>query len=256
MNDYPGYRPCAIVPYYDHPETLSDVVAALRRVHLPVVVVDDGSPPASRPAADAATQSPPGAHVPVILIRHKVNQGKGAAVISGLRYAAQNGFTHAVQVDADAQHELSRLPAMLDRSRAAPAAFVVGEAVYDETVPHGRYYARYLTHVWVWINCLSRAVRDSMCGFRVYPVEPILEVIGEAERHIARHMGFDVEICVRSVWTGIPVVNFPVPVTYAGEQPSHFRPIMDNVEISWMHARCFFGMLTRAPRLVLRRLER
>lgn len=253
MTEPSAYRPCALVPYYDHPRTLPDVVAALQREGLPVVVVDDASPPAGRYAADAVARAP-GGGARVILVRHEVNRGKGAAVMSGLRYASRHGFTHAVQVDADAQHDLARLPALLDRSRAAPEALVVGEAIYDQTVPRGRYFARYLTHVWVWINCLSRAVRDSMCGFRVYPVESILAVAG-AEKHIASRMGFDVEICVRSVWAGIPVENFPVPVTYAGEQRSHFRPLMDNVEISWMHTRCFFGMLMRAPRLIRQRWE-
>lgn len=252
MNEPPAYRPCAIVPHYDHPETLPDVVSALRRADLPVIVVDDASPPAGRRAADAATRVS-GDGEPVVLIRHDVNRGKGAAVVSGLRYAARHGFTHAVQVDADAQHDLTRISELLDRSRAAPQALVVGEAIYDETVPRGRYYGRYLTHVWVWINCLSRAVRDSMCGFRVYPVGEILAVVGGAESSIAKRMGFDVEICVRSVWAGVPVENFPVPVTYAGQQRSHFRPFMDNVEISWMHTRCFFGMLVRAPRLIRRR---
>lgn len=253
MNDRPAYRPCAVVPYYDHPGPLPGVVAALRDAGLPVVVVDDASSPDSRQAAAEVAQRTTGDAVPVVLLRHEVNSGKGEAIITGLRYAAAQGYTHAVQVDADAQHDLTRLPALLETSRAAPAALVAGEAVYDDSVPRQRHYGRYLTHVWVWINCLSLAVRDSMCGFRVYPVAPVLTVIDSVDKRISRRMGFDVEICVRSVWAGIPVVNFPVSVVYRDDGVSHFRPFRDNVEISWMHARCFFGMLWRLPRLLARR---
>lgn len=255
MVERSDFRACALVPYYDHPGTLPRVVAALRRAGLPVVVVDDASPPASRRIADETTQNDFGGEPPVVLIRHAENRGKGAAVISGLRYAARQGFTHVVQVDADAQHDLSRFPSLMAVSREAPGALVIGQAVYDETVPPARYYGRYLTHVWVWINCLSLEVRDSMCGFRVYPVDATLAVIDDGGRRFAQRMGFDVEVCVRWEWTGMPVVNFPVKVIYSGDRPSHFRPFLDNLEISWMHTRCFFGMLLRAPRLLLRRVQ-
>lgn len=253
MSEQPEYRPCALVPYYDHPRPLPGVVAALRDAGLPVVLVDDASPTASREVAVEVAQRSTGDAGSVILLSHEVNSGKGEAVITGLRYAAKQGYTHALQVDADAQHDLSRLTSLLETSRAAPGALVIGVAVYDDSVPRRRYYGRYLTHVWVWINCLSRAVRDSMCGFRVYPVAPVLAVIEVADKRIARRMGFDIEVCVRSVWAGISVVNFPVPVLYRRDGVSHFRPFRDNVEISWMHARCFFGMLLRLPRLLARR---
>lgn len=253
MNDCPAYRPCAVIPYYDHPGPLPGVVAALRDAGLPVVVVDDASPPAGRQTAAEVARQTRGEAVPVILLRHEVNSGKGEAIITGLRYAAEKGYSHAVQVDADAQHDLTRLSALLEISRAAPEALVVGEAIYDDTVPRLRRYGRYLTHIWVWTNCLSLAVRDSMCGFRVYPVAPVLAVIDAADKRIARRMGFDVEICVRGVWAGIPVVNFPVQVVYRVDGVSHFHPFKDNVEISWMHARCFLGMLRRLPRLLTRR---
>ena len=113
----------------------------------------------------------------VFLLRHPRNQGKGGAVISGLREARRLGFSHALQVDADGQHDLSGVELFLDRASQAPDAVICGYPRYDASVPKGRLYARYLTHVWVWINTLSLAIRDSMCGFRVYPLEPTLALL-------------------------------------------------------------------------------
>lgn len=257
MNEQRGIRACAVVPYYDHPDTLPDVVDALLDSGLPVVIVDDGSPLESRAVADGLAGPVCGARTgrPVELIRHRENRGKGSAVTSGLRYAALRGFTHVIQVDADAQHDLNRLTPFLEQISNTPNALVLGRAVYDESAPDIRKYSRYLTHIWVWINCLSLRVKDSMCGFRAYPVADTLRVIDHAGNAMARRMGFDIEVCVRSVWEEMEIIDFPIAVNYPRNGKSHFRPLRDNLEISWVHIRCFAGMLFRAPRLLLRRIR-
>ena len=256
MIDCEHYRPCALVPYYNHPQGISDVVNALCHIHLPVIVVDDASSPLNQQVVDelviALRNDMPASLVEVV--RHNINQGKGASVITGLRFALRNGYTHALQVDADAQHDMSQLSSIIDQSKKYPKAFVVGQPIY-ESVPLLRYYSRYLTHLWVWINSLSFQVKDTMCGFRIYPVEAILAIVSDNEKNIAQRMGFDIEICVRSIWKNIQIINFPVKVKYDEDGISHFRPFMDNVEISWMHTRCFFGMLKRLPQLLLQKTK-
>lgn len=121
---------------------------------------------------------------------------------------------------------------------------------YDESVPKGRLYGRYLTHLWVWINTLSFAIRDSMCGFRIYPLAPVLALM--AQEPIGRRMDFDVEIIVRLFWRGVAVINLPTRVTYPSDGVSHFDVWRDNVRISRMHARLFFGTSRRLPRWLLR----
>ncbi|GHU20338.1 hypothetical protein FACS189475_09020 [Betaproteobacteria bacterium] len=117
-------------------------------------------------------------------------------------------------------------------------------------MPKGRLYGRYLTHVWVWINTLSLRIPDSMCGFRIYPlaaVMPLLPVLARASR-----MDFDTEILVRLDWAAAPIVNLPVAVRYPVGGLSHFQPLRDNLRISAMHTRLFFGMLHRFPQLLAR----
>jgi predicted LPLAT superfamily acyltransferase len=233
------------VPTYRHADALDAIVGSLRASGLPVIVIDDGNDvgTAARIAAICA------AHRGVELRRETANGGKGAAVLTGLELAALRGFTHAVQVDADGQHDLSRVGDMLKLAESQPDALITGAPVYDETMPLGRRIGRWATHIWVSINTLTPRIVDSMCGFRVYPVARVLDVARSAD--IAKRMGFDTEILVRLSWSGAAILTLPVSVTYPPGNHSNFQMWRDNIEISRMHARLFFGMLRRAPGWIL-----
>jgi glycosyltransferase involved in cell wall biosynthesis len=239
----------AVIPVYNHGLAVGAVVRALRLHGLPVLMVDDGSEPGCAQVLEALAQTDG-----VSLLRLPINQGKGGAMMAGLRAAHGAGFSHALQIDADGQHDGSDVPRFVAAARLRPEAFICGCPIYDATVPKGRLYGRYATHVWVWINTLSLAVRDSMCGFRVYPLAPTVALIDGA--HIGRRMDFDVEIAVRLVWSGLPVVNQPTRVHYPADGVSHFRLLHDNLRISAMHTRLFFGMLLRLPQLLWRKVQR
>jgi predicted LPLAT superfamily acyltransferase len=237
-------RTCAIVPTYNHHQVLASILDRLEALGLPVFVVDDGSGPDAAYHIAAACDGRPG----VELLRHDVNGGKGFAVIRGLRCARDRGFTHALQVDADGQHDMAYAPALLAVSREVPDALVLGRPEYDETMPLGRKIGRWATHVWVFINTVSLDIKDSMCGFRIYPLVSTLNVIDQ--ERIGQAMDFDTEILVRSHWRGVPVRSLPVRVTYPENNLSNFRMFADNAHISVMHTRLFFGMLARLPRLL------
>ena len=237
-----------VIPVYNHEHAIGAVVDKVQTSGLPVLLVDDGSKPSCAAVLDELAKRDG-----VVLFRRTENGGKGAAVMSGLREAKRLGFTHAVQIDADGQHALSDLPRFLATAEAHPLALVSGVPQYDASVPKGRLYARYLTHIWVWINTLSFAIRDSMCGFRVYPLDATLAAIVPG---IGKRMDFDPEIAVRLVWRGVPVRNLPTRVIYPEDGLSHFRMLHDNVRITAMHTRLLLGMLPRAPRLLWRRLQR
>ncbi|TBU97074.1 glycosyltransferase family 2 protein [Phytopseudomonas dryadis] len=240
------HRPCALIPVYNHEHALPAVVAALLDAGLPCVLVDDASSPGCAAVIDRLASE-----ADTYLLRLPHNQGKGGAVMAGLREAQRLGFSHALQVDADGQHDLQAVQAFLDESRDHPEAIVCGYPQYDASVPKGRLYARYLTHAWVWINSLSLQIRDSMCGFRVYPLAASVALIDSAK--LGTRMDFDSEILVRLSWREQPMRWLPTRVHYPEDGVSHFRLWQDNALISKMHARLFFGMLCRAPWLLYRR---
>ena len=239
-------NPVVIIPVYNHELAIGAVVDQLRAHRVPILLVDDGSQPSCAAVLDGLVKPPD-----VLLFRRPKNGGKGAAVISGLREASRLGFSHAVQIDADGQHALGDLPKFLFQATAHPEALITGQPMFDASVPKGRLYGRYLTHIWVWINTLSLAINDSMCGFRVYPLARTLSALVPS---IGQRMDFDPEIAVRLVWGGTEVINLPTHVTYPTDGVSHFDVLWDNVRITGMHTRLFFGMLWRLPRLLWRRI--
>ena len=172
-------------------------------------------------------------------------------MIRGLEEAARAGFSHAVQVDADGQHAIEDIPALLALSQQHPEALISGQPIYDDSIPRSRLYGRWITHVWVWIETLSLQLKDSMCGFRVYPVTPTLQLAQRVP--LGKRMDFDTEVMVRLYWQGHRSYFLPTRVTYPQDGLSHFDALKDNVRISWMHTRLFFGMLPRIPSLLFRR---
>jgi len=240
------HKRCAVIPVYNHGATVAAVHAQLAALGLPCVLVDDGSAPDCAAVLDALAALP-NTH----LVRRLQNGGKGAAVQDGLRAARSLGYSHALQADADGQHTLTDAAAFVQASRAWPQAVICGAPVYGDDVPRSRLYGRWLTRVWVWINTLSLDIPDAMCGFRVYPLDAVLRVIDGAQ--VGRRMDFDIAVLVRLHWRGVPMVWLPTRVVYPEGGVSHFKALRDNVLISRMHARLFFGMLARSPALLLRR---
>jgi glycosyltransferase involved in cell wall biosynthesis len=243
------FDPVVVIPVYNHGPSAARMVAAVRGQGVACIVVDDGSAPDCAALLDDAAR-----HSGVHLVRLPRNRGKGAAVAAGFRAALARGHSHALQIDADGQHDPADIPRFLERARAHPDAVICGTPVYDASVPKGRLYGRYLTHVWVWINTLSFDVRDSMCGFRVYPLAAAVALMDSVA--IGERMEFDTEVVVRMHWRGIAVINQPTRVVYPAGGISHFRVWRDNLRISGMHARLFAGMLLRFPWLLWRRTRR
>ncbi len=242
-----AFAPCVLIPCYNHGAMLASVLARLAPFNLPVIVVDDGSDARTKQHI-AALDAP---QLRVLTLPH--NQGKGAAVIAGLRAAAAAGFSHALQLDADGQHQVEDTPRMLAEAERYPHCLISGQPQYDASIPKSRLYGRYITHFWVWVETLSFSLKDSMCGFRVYPLAASLELCDR--RAIGQRMDFDTEIMVRLYWRGTPSRFIRTRVTYPPSGVSHFDALHDNLRISWMHTRLFFGMLPRIPQLLSRRRQ-
>ncbi|OQD48976.1 acyltransferase [Enterobacter cancerogenus] len=241
------FRPCVLIPCYNHGAMIASVLSRLAPFGLPCLVVDDGSEAVTRQELERLAAEQP----QMTLVRLAQNAGKGAAVIRGLEVCARAGYTHAVQVDADGQHAIEDIPKLLALAERHPDALISGQPIYDDSIPRSRLYGRWVTHVWVWIETLSLQLKDSMCGFRVYPVAPTLRLA--ARETLGKRMDFDTEVMVRLYWQGNTSVFLPTRVTYPQDGLSHFDALKDNVRISLMHTRLFFGMLPRIPGLLFRR---
>ena len=238
------FKPCAIVPVYHHANTVWSVVKNLKEQNLPVFIVDDGNSPEDLQVLNKVAESFPD----VTVISHSSNLGKGAAVSTAMREAHKEGFTHALQIDADGQHHPAAIPFFLKESRRHFKSLIAGFPQYNASVPKSREQGRKITNFWVKIETLSRRVPDAMCGFRIYP---ILQTMPILENLRSLRMGFDIEILVRLSWAGVSMFSYPVKVNYPEHGISNFRMLHDNIDISWLHTRLCCGMLLRLPKLLV-----
>ena len=243
-------NPCLLIPIYEHGSTIRGVVESLASADLPLVIVNDGSSPATRAALDRIAKD----FEWVEVRHHAVNQGKGAALMTGYRAAAERGFTHVVQLDADAQHEAADVPRFLAVVKASPDALVLGQPIFGDDAPRSRLYGRKLSVGMVWLATLSLEVRDPLCGFRCVPLAPVLRLLDHVS--MGRRMDFEPELAVRLVWLGVPIVNVGTRVRYFPVGISHFDVVWDDVRLAWLYTRLTLGMLARAAGLLRRRAAR
>lgn len=240
---------CVVIPIYNHHHKLDQLLSDISLHQINVILIDDGSDQNSKQLIEQIVLK----HPLVELLSLPNNLGKGGAVMTGLRQAQAAGYSHAIQIDADYQHNVSDIPKFIEHSINAPKALICGVPQYDKTVNKGRFYARYLTHVWIWINTLSFDIKDSMCGFRSYPLASTINLINRVK--LGSRMNFDSEVLVRLHWNQVEIINLPTQVIYHADVPSNFRAVKDNIGISWMHTRLFFGMLIRLPLILSRKLK-
>jgi glycosyltransferase involved in cell wall biosynthesis len=208
-----------IIPALDCERTIAEVVRGARDLVELVVVVDDGSADATAVRAAAA-----GATV----VRHEVNRGKGVALLDGLRWAQEQGCTHALTMDGDGQHLSAEIPALLASSQQRPQSIVIGVRQVDAAlVTPIRAFGNRFANRWVEIAC-GRSLPDTQSGFRVYPLPQTL-ALGLR----ARHFAFETEVLIRAVRAGIPIQSVPVQAYYPppAERVSHFRGFADTVRI-------------------------
>jgi glycosyltransferase involved in cell wall biosynthesis len=208
---------CAIViPTYNHGAQVRKVVEKCLQFRLPVVVIDDGSTD-STPDVLASLSG-------VAVIRHKKNQGKGASLLTG--FAAVLQFADwAITIDADGQHDPEDIPSLTRAVLGEQRPFVIGirAEMEHKNVPWTSRWGRRFANFWVWVSC-GRWLSDSQSGFRIYPLPETLHLGTKAKR-----FQFEVEVLVRAVWSGIPIIEAPIRAIYRppGERVSHFRPWLD-----------------------------
>lgn len=238
---------CIVIPVYNHQQAIASVLARLKPYGLPCLLVNDGSDMACRQVLlDCVAQHSDW----LTLIDRAVNGGKGAAVIDGFIAARRLGYSHAIQIDADGQHDTDAILLFIQQCQLNPEAMILGVPRFSADAPNSRRYGRQFTNLWIWINTLSLAIGDGMCGFRLYPLKAVHQLL--QTNRLAQGMAFDIDIVVRLFWQGVKTQNLPVSVNYPPDGVSHFKLCRDNLLISQTHARLFFGMLKRMPSLLAR----
>jgi glycosyltransferase involved in cell wall biosynthesis len=247
-----GSSHLVLIPSYNTGSKLLTTVSEARSHWRPVWVVIDGSTDGTGGAVAEMSRQDPDLRV---VIRRR-NGGKGAAVLDGIRAAAAAGFTHVLVMDADGQHPASSIHEFMALSRSHPEAMILGVPIFDNSAPWLRVAGRRISNEFVRLETLGSGIRDSLFGFRVYPIAPLREIM-EQSRWM-RRFDFDIEAAVRLSWRGVPAINRPAPVRYFRSEEggvSHFRYGRDNILLATMHTRLIAGLFRRLPRLIAQRIR-
>lgn len=236
-----------LIPSYNTGGGVLRTVWDARQIWQPVWVVVDGSTDGTLEPLRAIARQDPAIRV-LALPR---NQGKGAAILHGLREAAAAGYTHALTMDADGQHPTDKIREFMAASQASPDALILGLPVFDTTAPRVRVHGRKLSNLCTTLETLGAGIGDSLYGFRVYPIEPLRDIM--ERQPWMRRFDFDAEAAVRLCWRGIRPINLAAPVRYFRPEEggvSHFNYLRDNVLLTWMHIRLILESLFRWPALL------
>lgn len=243
-------RPCLIIPNYNHGYALTAIVGQVEPLGIPLIVVNDCSTDDTRQIIEELQTRHPWIHA----LHRPVNGGKGAAIRDGLHIAAQRGFSHALCIDGDGQHDTSDTPRFLEAAHTFPDHLILGTPCFGPDAPLARRLGREISNAFVAIATWSLFIRDSLCGFRIYPLAPVLAAVDL--NALQPRMGFDVEILVRLVWSGMRVKNIPTRVTYPPHGRSHFRYGRDNAHLTRLLTVLVLQGLLRGPRRIWRATAR
>ncbi|HRD52597.1 MAG TPA: DUF2062 domain-containing protein [Flavobacteriales bacterium] len=214
-------RIAVVMATYNNAGTLATVLAGVR-AHAPgtMIVVDDGSTDNSA-AILSAEQG-------IDVVSVTPNRGKGHALRKGFERARALGFTHAITIDTDGQHDPADIPAVAQAIMAKPDAMVMGVRNMDQaSVPGRSSFGNRFSNFWFKVET-GITLRDTQTGFRGWPLMPL-----EGKRWLTDRFGFEVEAIVKMAWSGTPFAQVPVRVRYDfPERVSHFKPFLDFSRIS------------------------
>lgn len=239
----PTFRPVIVAPTFNHAPRLAGFLPSLRRVaqelNLALIVVNDGSTDET-PRILASEAASTERSATLIVLEHETNHGKAAALRTAFEHALAQGFTHAMTIDTDGQHDPADIAPTLELARQHPETIVIGaRARRMPGYPLGCRLGRAISNFWVWAQSGQR-VTDSQSGLRVYP----LEVERRLNAHATRY-GYETEVLTRLAWSGVQAIERPINCTYtlAGGRITHFRPTKDSLAAAAMHWRLWHRSL-------------
>lgn len=244
------FKPLVLIPSYNPGPKGIETVLSAYKLFTPILVVTDGSTDGSNHDVEVACLT----HSNLYLVQNPNNEGKGAVVLTGLLWAHAHQYTHVLTLDADGQHPVDRINDFVEAARQNPEAMILGVPIFNEDAPRIRVNGRRISNWWANLETLWTGIDDSLFGFRVYPVGPLIKIMQKTRW--MRRFDFDPEAVVRLRWAGVKPINLMAQVRYPKPSEggvSHFRYGRDNLLLTGMHLRLLSAFIVRLPLLLFRK---
>ena len=214
-------RTCVLLPTYNNKATLADIIARIRVLAGPhLLVIDDGSTDGS-PGLLAGLGN-------VEVLRNEPNQGKGHSLRRGFKHLLEKGYAHAITIDSDGQHAPEDIERFLEVIERQPGTVVMGDRNMAQAgIPGRSSFGNSFSNFWFKVET-GITLPDTQTGYRCYPLAEVKRL-----RTCTHRFEYEIESIVRLAWRDVPFATVPVHVRYEfPERVSHFRPVIDFARIS------------------------
>jgi len=202
----------AIIPAYNEENTIAEVIAKTKQYVPKIIVVDDGSLDSTSAKAKEAG---------AIVLRHKVNLGKGAALKTGCEYALQQGAQKIVVLDADGQHNPEEIPKFMEALEEHDIVF--GYRKVPEAMPFMmRWGNRFINQALKVIYNVN--IQDSQCGYRAFTAATYSQICWETSDYYV-----ETEMILRVGEKKLKHASIPIETIYADNYKG--TTVLDGVKI-------------------------
>lgn len=236
---------CIVIPTYNNAGTILDVAGRAVAQGYPVVVVNDGSIDGTAALLELS-------ELPLTVLTHPCNRGKGNALRTGLAYARSQGFRYAITLDGDGQHFPEDIPVLVEALTQHPGALIVGSRNLEaENMPGGNTFANRFSNFWFRVQT-ARSLPDTQTGYRAYPLDRLPSLRLLTSRYEA-----ELTLLVFSAWKAIELVPVSIRVCYPEDRVSSFRPFRDFFRISVLNTLlCLLAIVYGYPNMLRHKLVR
>lgn len=203
---------CCLIPSYNEAASIGAIVKRLRDGGYAVYVVDDGSTDVTASIAESEG---------AIVIRHKTNLGKGAALREGFKRVLRDGYDAVIVMDGDGQHEINDIPSFINKSEKSDTALIIGNRMLDtSSMPRVRRIVnRFMSYL--LSKVAGQEVPDSQCGFRLIKREALAGISLESS-----NFEIESEMILKAAWAGFKIESVPIKTVYRNET-SKVHPVFD-----------------------------
>ena len=224
---------CCVIPCYNAAHDCGSAVRAAARYADYVIAIDDGSSDETRRVLESVAAMSSKVHV----LAHLTNAGKGAALLTGFRYAlAQFEFDALVTLDANGEHRASDIPRLAAALRQGGELLVIGARADFRSLPLSSRWGNKIA------SALFRMIyppgpQDTLSGLRALSREFVLQVV-----HGVNGGRYETELhmLLMAMERGHHVAQIPVATDYTeGKRKTHFNALLDSTRILWTLARAY-----------------
>ncbi|MCX5706747.1 MAG: glycosyltransferase family 2 protein [Candidatus Omnitrophica bacterium] len=207
-------RICVIIPAYNESTYIASLIKEIKKYVLEVLVIDDGSSDNTRDMAKSA-----GANV----LRNQNNEGKGASLKKGFKYALDNKFDAVITMDGDGQHPADELPYFIRLAEYSDKYIFIGNRMLKiKNMPALRILTNKFMS-WFISTIAKQHIADTQCGFRLIKKEILERVVLETSKYETES-----EILIKAARLGFKIESIPIKTIYRGAR-SQINPFIDSL---------------------------